>query len=85
MFKPIIYKKALKKTHKVYQVQGHHVQILHESNGPVEEQQILTLPKKLESRELTFETSLAKICHQLSMLLDLLARSLIVHKGLEIY
>ena len=42
---------------KVYQVQGHRVQILHESNGPIEELQIPTLPRKMEQSNLAFDTS----------------------------
>src|ERR1700678_165838 len=51
---------------KVYQVQAHRIQILHESEEPIEELQIPTLPRKLEQNTLSFDTSLARPLHQLS-------------------
>ena len=42
---------------KVYQVQAHRIQILHESEEPIEELQIPTLPRKLEQNTLSFDTS----------------------------
>ena len=42
---------------KVYQVQAHRIQILHESEEPIEELQIPTLPRKLEQNTLSFDMS----------------------------
>ena len=42
---------------KVYQVQGHRVQILNESSEPIEELDIPILPRKLEETRLSFDTS----------------------------
>lgn len=46
-----------KHSHKVYQIQGHRVEILHESNGPVEELRILSLPKKDTAKNITIDSS----------------------------
>ena len=46
--------------HKVYQIQGHRVQILHESDGPIEQLKILSLPKKIDQKTLAFNTSPCK-------------------------
>ena len=45
---------------KVYQVQAHWIQILHESEKPIEELQIPTLPCKLEQKALSFDMSPCK-------------------------
>jgi hypothetical protein len=48
---------------QVYQVRAHpsRIEILHESNNPIEELKTPTLPHKFESRSLTFNTSPRKI------------------------
>ena len=45
---------------KVYQVQAHQIQILHESDGPIEELKTFNLPSKLKQKALSFKTSLRK-------------------------
>ena len=42
---------------QVYQVQGHRVQILHESDGPLERLEIPSLPQKIDQKPFTFDTS----------------------------
>lgn len=42
---------------KVYQIQAHRIQILHESDEPTEELKIFNLPRKAQQKLLSFDTS----------------------------